>query len=188
MELRVLPGTLLAASPELVDPNFMHAVVLMVQHGEEGAYGLVMNRRSPFTVGELLPGHPRLEGSGFPVHWGGPVGNDSMQVLHRDPEHIPGGMPLAGDLYLGGELEAVARYLQAEPERAARRLRFLLGYSGWGEGQLERELAQESWLPATMKVALLFEEPIENAWRRVVQSVGGDARGFEHLPPDPSWN
>lgn len=188
MELRVHTGTLLAAAPSLADPNFMHAVVLMIEHTREGAYGLVVNKRSPFTIGELLPEHPLLVGSTFPVHWGGPVGTDTMQVLHRAPKSIPGGARIGEGLYLGGELDSLARFAVAKPDEAERHVRFILGYSGWGEQQLDHELVSESWLPAPMKVDFLFERDQEATWRRVVQTVGGEVRGFEALPPDVSWN
>lgn len=188
MDLHVHSGTLLASAPSLADPNFMHTVVLMIQHSDEGAYGLVVNKKSAFAIGELLPDHPLLGGSTFPVHWGGPVGGDTLQILHRAPEILPGGMELGEGLFLGAELDAVGRFVVAEPDAAARQLRFLLGYSGWGERQLDQELVTESWLPAATKGDLVFEAEQESTWRRVVQSVGGEARGFEDLPPDVSWN
>jgi putative transcriptional regulator len=188
MDLRIDRGTLLAAAPELLDPNFMHAVVLIVQHDENGAYGLVVNKPTELTIDQLLPEHPRFQKLSFPVHWGGPVGLDHLQVLHSAPEEIPGGLKLGGGLYLGGDLEAVARLLEKDPQAAAQRVRFLLGYSGWGEGQLDRELVSESWLPARLRSEFVFSSAQEPTWREVVRTVGGQAEGFESLPPDATWN
>jgi putative transcriptional regulator len=186
MELRTDTGTLLAAAPALLDPNFMHAVVLMCQHTDEGAYGLVVNRRADVTVDALLPDHEVLGSAPFPVHIGGPVGRDTLQFVHRIPERIPGGVLLAAGLYLGGELDAMARVVAEDGPEATRYLRLVVGYSGWGRGQLDAELASGSWLPAPLVPDVAFGEDQQATWRRVVRSVG--ERGMEYLPPDPSWN
>lgn len=185
-ELRVAAGTLLAAWPDLMDPNFMHGVIMVCQHSEEGAYGLVTNRRTEFKVSDLLPDHPLLGKSAFPVHLGGPVDHATMQFLHRAPDQIPGGLCLDGELWLGGELDAMGRFATRDEARARRHLRVFLGYSGWGAGQLEGELQANSWLPAPASLETVFGEEGERAWRRVVRSVG--LQGFEDLPPDLSWN
>jgi putative transcriptional regulator len=188
MALLVDPGTLLAATPQMLDPNFMHTVVLMVQHAEEGAYGLVVNKASTLTVDQLLSDHPLLGQLAFPVHWGGPVGLDTLQILHRVPDEVPGGLDLGGGLYMGGDLDAVGRFLSERGEAARRDLRFLIGYSGWGQGQLEMELTTESWLPAAASADLVFADDQQRTWRAVVRSVGGEASGMEDLPPDVRWN
>lgn len=187
-ELRVAQGTYLAAGPDMLDPNFRHTVVLICQHDEHGAYGLVVNRPTPRTCDELLPEHPVLGQHAFPVHQGGPVGLDTMQVLHRAPKEIPGGVPIDGELWLGGDLDAVGGLLVASRPRALRRLRLLVGYSGWGAGQLEHELECGAWLPVRPKAAAVFAPAVERLWRDVVRDVGGPSAGFEDQPPDPTWN
>ncbi len=191
MDLKVQQGTLLAAGPDLLDPNFMHGVVLVCQHNDEGAYGLVVNRPSEYTTEHVLEGHAAFGGAGvpeFPVHIGGPVGLDTLQVLHCAPEHIGGGVEFAPGFHLGGELGSVASYLIDEPEHAARHLKLILGYSGWGEGQLEIELATGSWLPARSDPSIVFDKEASTAWRDVVQSIGTPTQGLADQPPDPEWN
>ena len=188
-ELLVESGTLLAAWPDLMDPNFMHSVVAMCQHTEDGAYGIVVNRSTELTVRDLLTDHPVLGTLDFPVYLGGPVDHSTLQFLHRVPDDVPGGMYLDGELWLGGEIEAAARFLQKnERELVDRSLRFFLGYSGWGAGQLEAELAAGSWLPAPASLEVVFGEPGEVTWRRVVRSIGLEGEDLENLPPDVSWN
>jgi putative transcriptional regulator len=187
-ELRVEPGTLLAAYPDMLDPNFMHSVVLMCQHSEQGAYGLVTNRPTTLTLKNLLPEHPVLRASRFPVFLGGPVDPTTLQFVHVAPEEIPGGVSLDGRLWLGGELERLAEFVTAHPRLARRKLRLFLGYAGWGEGQLEGELTSGSWLPAPPSHAAIFGAPGEGAWRRVVQSVGRLGDALKDQPPDVSWN
>ena len=109
MELSVAPGTLLAAWPDLRDPNFMHSVVLMCQHGESGAYGLVVNRPTELTVADLFPEHALLGELAFPVHLGGPVDHETLQFVHRVPDEIPGGLELGDGVFLGREVEQMHR-------------------------------------------------------------------------------
>ncbi|MEW6073860.1 MAG: YqgE/AlgH family protein [Planctomycetota bacterium] len=187
-ELLVGAGTLLAAWPDLLDPNFMHSVVAICQHSTEGAYGVVVNRATKLKIRDLLSDHPVLGGLDFPVHLGGPVDHSTVQFLHTVPDRIPGGFCLDGTLWLGGELEAAARFLAAEGAKAERSLRVFLGYSGWGAGQLEAELQAGSWLPAPLSLDAVFGEVGEATWRRVVRSVGKEGQALERLPPDVSWN
>ena len=186
--MRVEPGTLLAAWPDLMDPNFMHSVVLLCQHDSDGAYGLVTNRQTELVVGDLLSEHPLLGSSDFPVHLGGPVDHNSVQFAHVVPDEIPGGFSLDGRLWLGGDPEALAGFLTVEPERARETVRVFLGYSGWGGGQLEGELGVGSWIPAPLAIDAVLGPPGEPAWRRVVRSIGAAGDVLEQQPPDVSWN
>jgi putative transcriptional regulator len=187
-ELRVEAGTLLAAFPDMLDPNFMHSVVLICQHTDEGAYGVVTNRETKFEAKDLLPQHELLGKSRFPVFLGGPVDHTTLQFLHVVPEAIPGGMSIDGKYWLGGELDALGEYVTRQPRLAARNLRLFLGYAGWGAGQLDVELGTGSWLPAPPSQEAIFGEPGEGTWRRVVRSIEGDGGGLEQQPPDVSWN
>jgi len=188
MDVELEPGTLLAAAPDMLDPNFMHAIVLMCRHAPEGAYGLVVNRPATVTLDVLLPDHPVLGRVRFPVHAGGPVGLDTLQFVHQVPREVRGGVPVAGGLYLGGELEDLSRLLARRGLQAARDVRAIVGYSGWGAGQLEGEIASGSWLPARLDRRWVFRSEEQRTWRALVRSLGRQAAGLEDLPPDPSWN
>lgn len=188
MTLRAPPGTLLVAVPQMLDPNFMHTVVLLCEHTEQGAYGLVVNRRTEITVDRLVPDHPLLAASRFPVFDGGPVGHDTLQFLHRVPGRIPGGVELADGLHVGGRLDALAEYVRNE-EHAGEDVRLFLGYSGWGEGQLDAELAIGSWVPAPLDPRHVFgDRSPEVVWRGVLRSLGDRGKRLSDLPPDVSWN
>ena len=188
-ELRVEAGTLLAAWPDLMDPNFMHTVVLVCQHSDEGAYGLVTNKLTKFGMGDLLPDHPTLGTSTFPVYLGGPVDHSTMQFVHVVPDRIPGGVSIDGRLWLGGDLDAMGAYLvECLPGEADLKLRVFLGYSGWGAGQLDAELGTGSWVPAPPSLEAIFGETGEPTWRRVVRSIGRGGDELGQQPPDVSWN
>ena len=187
-KLRVQAGTLLAAWPDLMDPNFMHTVVFMCQHSDEGAHGYVTNRGSDLALKDLFPDEPVLGASDFPVHIGGPVELQAFQILHVVPEELPSCETIDGRFYLGADLAEVARFLEKDPARARRSMRLFLGYSGWGAGQLEGELRERSWVPAAVDLEAVFGPVGEPAWRRVVRSVGHDGGGLADQPPDVSWN
>jgi len=182
------PGSVLAAAPDMLDPNFMHSVVLICRHSEEGAYGFVINRPAAVTLDVLAPDHPGLGRRPFPVFMGGPVGLDTLQFLHRVGDAIPGGVEIGTGLFLGGEVEALGRYLDENPGLAPKNVRLLVGYSGWGAGQLENELATGSWLPAALDTDWVFGEGTQAVWKQVLRSLGENAHGLADLPPDPSWN
>jgi putative transcriptional regulator len=186
-ELRVTPGTVLAASPELPDSSFSHSAILMCEHTEEGAFGLVFNRLAGLSVRELFPEHPLLHACTLPVYEGGPVGMDTAQFVHQRPDLIPGGEELANGVFLGGDFEALSSFLSTDSSSISDDVRLFVGYSGWGPGQLDDELRGGSWLPALLIPEVLFGEGEESSWRAVIRSIEG-MDGLSHQPPDSSWN
>lgn len=181
-------GALLVSSPQMLDGNFMHTVVLLVKHNAEGAYGFVLNHETGALSSSLVEGHAVLSSSDLPVRDGGPVGHDQLQFLHRRPEALPGGLEVIEGLFLGGDLEALgdAGLSLADVQDD---LRLYQGYSGWGPGQLEGELAAGGWLPLEARPEVVFEAAErEPTWRRVLRSLGDTGLGLSQEPPDPSWN
>ncbi|MCA9001557.1 MAG: YqgE/AlgH family protein [Planctomycetes bacterium] len=186
-------GCLLVASPTLLDPNFMHAVVLLCAMDENGAMGVILNDDSGFSSGDLLGGHAAFEDSDFPVGQGGPVGRDQVHFLHTLPEHIPGGREVPGGLYLGGDIERLGEWMERNADRGheQRSLALFVGYSGWSAGQLEAEMVEGSWLAVPGSVTLPFEcrgRSREGVWRRVLGAQGQQGRYLSFAPPDPNWN
>ena len=188
MDFYVEQGTLLASGPDMLDPNFMHTVVLMCQHGESGAFGLVLNRPSTQTTQSVLSDELALGRVDVPIFVGGPVGHDRLQVLHRVPEIVEGGVELARGVWIGGDLECLGGYAESDPEGFASNVRLVLGYAGWSEEQLEGELEEGAWLPAQCSSGLVFDEDPGGLWRHVVRSIGDLSDGLDLEPPDPSWN
>jgi len=165
------PGFLLAM-PQLGDPNFYRSVVLMIEHGESGSMGLVINRGAPLTLGELARGQKMdiaTERESQPVFIGGPVEPQRGFVLHDDRE-LTEKHPVLPGLFLSVTLDALGPLL----ERGAPRLRFCLGYAGWGPRQLESEIAAGSWLftEATAE-AVLGQEP-GKLWETTLRGMGVD--------------
>lgn len=171
------PGLLLAM-PQLQDPNFNRSVVLMIEHGDGGSFGLVVNQPSPIKAVELLESLG-MEWKGDPdaVVWsGGPVSPATGWVLHEPYEGLPAASKL-GDgatIHVGPGLalttspDALRTIAAAPPPR----IRLLLGYSGWAAGQLAAEMARGSWLHADADPALIFDLAPDAMWERSVASLG----------------
>lgn len=176
-QTNLAPGLLLAM-PQLQDPNFTRSVVLMIEHGESGSFGLVINQPSPIRASELL-GSLDMEwrGAEDEVVWaGGPVSPTSGWVLHEDLAAFEATRGLGSSATIrvtpDVSLSTSPERLRALGSSPPRRLRLLLGYSGWAAGQLAAEMARGSWLVADADPALIFDTPPADIWTRAMASLG----------------
>ncbi len=177
-----LRGRLLIASPALVDPNFARSVVLITEHGDEGAMGVVLNRPSEIEVGDVAPELGEVVG-GEPVFIGGPVQPQALVVLAEFNDTDAAAWIVAADV---GFVAAETEY--AELPELVRRGRVYAGYSGWGAGQLEGELAEEAWIVEPPLPAELFCDDPEALWQDVLARKGGQFALLARMPDDPSLN
>lgn len=176
--MEALQGQLLIASPGLLDPNFRRAVVLVVHHDDEGAMGIVLNRRSDAEAPPILPD---LAGSlaDSRVGVGGPVAPTSLLVLAEFAEPDEAGLLVFDGVGLFGEETEAA---------AASRARVFAGYAGWGAGQLEAELEEGSWIVEPARIEDAFPAPEGDLWSDVLRRKGGPFALVATMPPDPSLN
>ncbi len=177
-----LRGRLLIASPALVDPNFARSVVLITEHGEEGAMGVVLNRPSEVEVGAVAPELGEVVG-GEPVFIGGPVQPQALVVLAEFNDTDAAAWIVAADV---GFVAAHTEY--SELPDLVRRGRVYAGYSGWGSGQLEGELAEEAWIVEPPLPRELFCDDPEALWQDVLARKGGQFALLARMPDDPSQN
>ncbi len=170
-EIRVAPG-LLIAMPQLADPNFHRGVVLMLEHGEQGSFGLIVNRPAENQLTELLESiSVDWRGDTESVAWlGGPVQPETGWVLHEPIEGMPEGgtHEILPDLHLTSGADAL-KHLAGSPPR---RIRFLLGYAGWAPQQLESELAQGAWVNSDATADFIFDTPALELWSAAVKRLG----------------
>jgi putative transcriptional regulator len=178
-----LRGFLLVAGPRLEDPNFRRTVVLIGEHGTDGAMGVVLNRPTPVTVADAVPPLAELVAEGDVVHLGGPVQPRAVVVL-ADFVDTTAAPDLVLDTvgFLPGEIESAA---DVGPVRA---LRVFAGYAGWSPGQLEDELEDGSWLVLPARVSDVFGNAPDRLWRSVLRRQGGALAVLALLPDDPSLN
>ncbi len=159
--------------PHLLDPNFARSVVLMVHHDESGAFGVVLNRPTELSAPNLCATLD-IEWNGNPedaVAWGGPVQPQTGWVLFEDQDGRVQGeqvKEIGSGVCFAGSIEVLRQVASDPPER----LRLLLGYAGWGPGQLESELAEGAWLVAPVSGQVVFDVEAPGMWEHVVRSLG----------------
>jgi putative transcriptional regulator len=176
-------GQLLIAGPGLLDPNFRRTVVLVVDHTDEGALGLVLNRPSETSVGEAVPGLEELVDLDDRLFIGGPVQPSAVIVLAEFEDAIDAALIAFGDV---GVLATAAT--PDDPIAGVRRGRAFVGHSGWGPGQLDSELERGDWIlePALSEDA--FSTSALDLWQTVLTRKGGSYALVARMPPDPSVN
>jgi putative transcriptional regulator len=170
-----LNGQFLIASPGMTDPHFSRTVTLICEHNEDGAMGLVINRLAPITMSEIFNdidmADQRGEGAREVVYQGGPVQPDRGFILHTGSKEWESSLELGDDLHLTTSrdiLQAIAinegplEYLVA------------LGYSGWGNGQLELEIKENAWLSCPIDKGILFSPDIDQQWFDAGKLLGID--------------
>ncbi len=179
MSSRSLAPALLLSMPQMADPNFARTVVLLCKHNDDGAFGLVVNRPLVTTGRVIVNSDPPIETERELEVWvGGPVEPQSswMLVGDRDEETGRDGMPISDDLYLSTSPERLSRLLEPNPPA---RTRLILGYSGWGPGQLEFELQQSAWLLSDVSADLIFATPPDRMWETAIRRLGADPAALQ---------
>lgn len=182
-------GVLLVADPFLKEAYFNHGVISLIDYAPDaGATGVVMNNRTEYMLSELLDGVS--EENDQPVYCGGPLGLDRLYFIHNlGPDVIPEGRPFGNGLYVGGDFNAVLEYLNSGyPAEGC--LRFFLGYSSWGVGQLEREIREGTWAQtsAPTNSETLLKDFADTYWHRSVRALGEAYRPWRLLPRYPAYN
>jgi putative transcriptional regulator len=179
-------GQLLIAEPLLGDPNFDRSVVLMIEHNDDGALGVVLNRPTELEVDAVLSDWAGLAASPPVLYMGGPVEQNGVLALGRRAGAdvtVPGWTSVLGDV---GTVD-----LHLDPDELAGQLqsiRFFAGYSGWGGGQLEAELADGAWLVVPAVAGDVFAPDPDTMWRTVLRRQGGKVSMLANFPAHPSLN
>jgi putative transcriptional regulator len=178
------PGTLLIAEPPMPDPNFRRTVVLLCEHTTEGSFGLVLNRPCAFRLAEVatvaLPFDAAL---GF----GGPVQVDTLHYVHPFGDLVDGALPVVDGVWWGGEFASLVSGIENGWVDAAQ-VRFFVGYSGWGDGQLDGEVDEGSWIVLPASAELVFAAGDDALWRQVLRQLGGEYALLSTFPDDPRMN
>jgi putative transcriptional regulator len=180
--VRSLRGQLLVAGPALQDPNFRRTVVLVGEHGDEGAMGIVLNRVSGVLVDDAVPPMASLAGPDEPVYLGGPVQPQAVVVLadFADPRTADVVVETVG--FLPGEIDDLGDLGEL------RRVRVFAGYAGWAPGQLEGELEEGSWIVLEAHAADVFTDAPDRLWAEVLRREGAAYAVLALLPDDPRVN
>lgn len=177
-------GDFLISEPFMQDPNFQRSVVLLCQEQDDGFVGFTINRKIDYLVGDLVE---ELSDCTMPLFDGGPVGKEQMFFLHSMPELIPGGMLIKNGIYWGGDFDSVKQLVKTK-SIDPKRIKFIVGYSGWEAGQLEEEMKEKSWLFTPSQRKIVFQEDTSSVWKNAVGLLGDEFKPIIHYPKDPSFN
>ena len=169
-----LKGHFLVAMPNMLDPNFARSVTYVCEHNEDGAMGLVVNALIDISMGDIYE-QMQLEYSpdiaDQTVLCGGPVQQERGFVLHRQGPKYESTMDITPEIALTASKDIIVDLaLNKGPDDNL----VVLGYAGWGGGQLEKEIAENSWLTVPADANILFETPLEHRWNAVMQQYGID--------------
>lgn len=169
MKFTTAPGILIA-TPLLTDPSFHRSVVVMIEHNEEGALGLVVNHPTQHRNAEITrnlelrwPGPPDAR-----LLRGGPVEPQSLWILHEDGWCFEETVQVCAGLAVSRSREALMRMCKAEEDQ----MLLAVGYAGWSAGQLEGEIAQGAWITSEVDTEMVMHWPREDLWRRTLDAMG----------------
>lgn len=177
-------GTLLLAEPFLADGNFDRSVIMICEHNDAGSLGFILNRKTPYQLPDVLQG---LNGQDMDLYIGGPVQQNTLHYLHRIGQTIENAFALNEAIYWGGNFDQLKLNISLgtlDPND----IRFFLGYSGWSEGQLEQEVADETWIVVNDFELDFFEYAPDDLWQVIMKHLGGKYREMANYPKDPRLN
>ncbi len=176
-------GKILIAEPFLGDPNFERSVVFMCEHNIEGAFGFVLNQPSSLHLSDVVEGVY----ADFPLFVGGPVEQNTLHFIHRLGHVVENTIEIGNGIFWSGDFESF-RTLINIGKISGNDVRLFLGYSGWGGGQLEGEMGNNSWILSDVDAATIFDSSPKDFWRVVLRKMGGDFRVLANYPTDPRLN
>jgi putative transcriptional regulator len=179
-----LKGQLLLDGGKLRGSFFSRTVVLICQHDEEGAFGLVLNKPTENKVGEVLMAEVADDLKEQLLFLGGPVQPEALSVIHSDT-FLPDGNVMA-NVRLEHSLESLMEL--GASYSPSQKVRIFAGYAGWTSGQLEAEMKRESWLIHPASVELIFQSDPVTLWQNILRQKGWEYRLLAEGPEDWSWN
>ncbi|ALJ06511.1 transcriptional regulator [Pseudalgibacter alginicilyticus] len=179
-------GDLLIAEPAIIgDMSFNRSIVLLADHTKEGSIGFILNKPLNYNINDLVP---EIESSTFRVYNGGPVEQDNLYFIHKVPQLIPDSIEISLGIYWGGDFGKVAELI-AKEEIKETDIRFFLGYSGWGNNQLETELKSNSWVVTdNIYEKDIIEKSYESFWKEKMLEFGGEYSIWSNAPENPNYN
>jgi putative transcriptional regulator len=171
---------LLVSMPQMLDPNFARTVVLLAEYGTHGAFGLVVNRQMSEPAHEVITPEPPMNiHKDVRLFVGGPVEPNRAWVLAADRALDEEALEVAEGVHLSAAPDVILRTLQCAPDP---HMRLVIGYAGWGPGQLDDELAASAWLMAPVQSDLVFDIPVDSMWETAIRRLGADPSALQVSP------
>ncbi|MBW7847509.1 MAG: YqgE/AlgH family protein [Bacteroidales bacterium] len=183
-DLKPASGRVLLAEPLMDEFWFGRSVVLLIDHTDEGTLGLVMNKLAGISVQQVL-GHEA--GMDSMIYVGGPVLPNHVYFIHTLGDKVPGSVKVMDGLYWGGEVETIREMMDMGVVQDDQ-IRFFLGHSGWGPGQLDNELKRNTWVVTEAPCSLLMKTRSHQMWNLLLQRMGPEYDLWRNFPANPDFN
>ncbi|MDY0217343.1 MAG: YqgE/AlgH family protein [Bacteroidales bacterium] len=183
-KLSPMAGRLLIAEPFMFDMYFRRTVVLLIDHSEEGSFGVVLNKPTFIKIKDVVDSFPDVD---YPLYSGGPVDINNVYFLHRLSKIISDGSPVKDDVSWGGNKKEIIQILESNFFDDSQ-LRVFMGYSSWEPGQLDTELKQKAWVVADFNPEIMFKTEPTKLWHTIVESMGKEYAFWKNLPVNPALN
>ena len=175
-----LAPALLLSMPQLDDPNFKHTVVLLCQHTTEGAWGLVLNRPTTTPAAQAVKMDPPIDAdNGLELWVGGPVEPERGCILLGEDPHDDEAVEICEGVFISGSATLLRRLMEGQ---VPARTRLLMGYAGWGPGQLDAELRESAWLISDVATDLIFDVSAGAMWEAAIRRLGADPAALQMSP------
>jgi putative transcriptional regulator len=182
--IKATKGRVLISEPLLGDFFFKRAVLLLAEHNDDGAFGLILNKKTDYKIYDLVE---ELEGFEADVFIGGPVETDNVFFLHTRNDLISGSEEIIDGVFWGGNFAEVKSSILSGAIKEDE-IRFFLGYSGWSPNQLDEELKQYSWLVSKITPTSIFTKSPDELWKGLVVNFGEKFKTWLNIPINPQLN
>ncbi|MFC3881232.1 YqgE/AlgH family protein [Algoriphagus namhaensis] len=178
-------GDLLISEPFLQDQNFVRSVVLLCDHNAEGSFGFVINKPSILRLNEIVDDLDFLDKE---VFVGGPVEQNTLHFVYVGEKELEGSIQIGEHLWWGGDFEQLVSKLKLGSMNIDV-VRFFIGYSGWGAGQLSDEMSEDTWILCQENIdESSFSFTPEELWKSLLKNMGGEFKLLANYPLDPRLN
>jgi len=183
--LQIQKGQLLYADPMLHDAYFKRSVIMLVEHGEQGTVGFIMNKQLDIKLDQVLPEPIPVE---MNIYYGGPVNTNNLYYVHRLGALVDDSLEVAEGIYWGGNFETIRSMMYTQSLQKDD-IRFFVGYAGWDGGQLESEIREKSWILGNGNLDQLFiEKRLNQIWKQKMTSMGDKYALWANFPENPGLN
>ncbi len=177
-------GKILISEPFLPDTFFNRSIVYLTDHTPQGSVGFILNKKLDLKISSALEGFENWDEI---LGMGGPVAPDTLHYLHNLGDAIPNCIPIEGEIWWGGDIDAIRDLIKSGKINKTQ-IRFFLGYSGWSAGQLEKELKENSWVIAKVDSKIVLNSKGDDIWKKVLRSFKNKYRMWADFPDSPEMN
>lgn len=177
-------GILLISEPSLDDVTFFKSIILITHHSDNESIGLILNQSTKINLNDIVKDIPS---SNFPIYIGGPVEKNTIQFIHTLGRKIPNSREISEDLYWGGDFNKIIDLI-SKGKILKHQIRFFAGYSGWGEGQLKKEIIEDSWIMHKPSTKICMQYSDGQLWSKLIRTKKEKYAIWTNMPKDPSLN